>query len=121
MQGTDRSHDCLNIFLEYVPGGSIASLLAKFGEALFICNRKSAESKAAQSSPAMLQTDSASQEAAAHISMMQKVFTEWPQDMCKLVSVTDEANKICMMCRVIQGICHQDLCSPDLARAQVSA
>ena len=30
-QGTDRSHDCLNIFLEYVPGGSIASLLAKFG------------------------------------------------------------------------------------------
>ena len=31
LQGTDRSRDCLNIFLEYVPGGSIASLLSKFG------------------------------------------------------------------------------------------
>jgi hypothetical protein len=30
-QGTERSSGSLNIFLEYVPGGSIASLLAKFG------------------------------------------------------------------------------------------
>eukprot|EP00887_Chlorella_sp_A99_P006974 scaffold2.g6974.t1 len=29
--GTERTDDCLNIFLEYVPGGSIATLLAKFG------------------------------------------------------------------------------------------
>lgn len=29
--GTERTQDALNIFLEYVPGGSIASLLAKFG------------------------------------------------------------------------------------------
>ena len=29
--GTERTLDALNIFLEYVPGGSIASLLAKFG------------------------------------------------------------------------------------------
>lgn len=29
--GTDRTPQALNIFLEYVPGGSIASLLAKFG------------------------------------------------------------------------------------------
>ena len=29
--GTQRTQDALNIFLEYVPGGSIASLLAKFG------------------------------------------------------------------------------------------
>jgi serine/threonine protein kinase len=31
MQGTDRDQQHLNIFLEFVPGGSIASLLAKFG------------------------------------------------------------------------------------------
>lgn len=31
MQGTEKTQDSLNIFLEYVPGGSIASLLAKFG------------------------------------------------------------------------------------------
>lgn len=31
MQGTEKTDDSLNIFLEYVPGGSIASLLAKFG------------------------------------------------------------------------------------------
>lgn len=30
-QGTEKTEDSLNIFLEYVPGGSIASLLAKFG------------------------------------------------------------------------------------------
>ena len=30
-QGTDRDQQHLNIFLEFVPGGSIASLLAKFG------------------------------------------------------------------------------------------
>lgn len=30
-QGTEKTEDALNIFLEYVPGGSIASLLAKFG------------------------------------------------------------------------------------------
>ncbi|KAK9804778.1 hypothetical protein WJX72_004880 [[Myrmecia] bisecta] len=29
--GTDRTHEHLNIFLEFVPGGSIASLLSKFG------------------------------------------------------------------------------------------
>ena len=29
--GTERTEECLNIFLEYVPGGSIASLLDKFG------------------------------------------------------------------------------------------
>lgn len=29
--GTERTEAALNIFLEYVPGGSIASLLAKFG------------------------------------------------------------------------------------------
>lgn len=29
--GTERSEDTLNIFLEYVPGGSIASLIEKFG------------------------------------------------------------------------------------------
>eukprot|EP01137_Pigoraptor_chileana_P011611 Opistho-2@62749 len=29
--GTARDDQCLNIFLEYVPGGSIASLVAKFG------------------------------------------------------------------------------------------
>ncbi|PRW61141.1 mitogen-activated kinase kinase kinase NPK1 isoform X1 [Chlorella sorokiniana] len=29
--GTEKTEDSLNIFLEYVPGGSIASLLAKFG------------------------------------------------------------------------------------------
>lgn len=29
--GTQRTSDHLHIFLEYVPGGSIASLLAKFG------------------------------------------------------------------------------------------
>lgn len=29
--GTERSSEALNIFLEYVPGGSIASLVAKFG------------------------------------------------------------------------------------------
>jgi hypothetical protein len=32
VQGTERSDAALHIFLEYVPGGSIASLLAKFGE-----------------------------------------------------------------------------------------
>ena len=31
MQGTDRDDEHLNIFLEFVPGGSIASLLTKFG------------------------------------------------------------------------------------------
>lgn len=30
-QGTEKTEESLNIFLEYVPGGSIASLLAKFG------------------------------------------------------------------------------------------
>ncbi len=34
LQGTDRDEQHLNIFLEFVPGGSIASLLAKFGAAL---------------------------------------------------------------------------------------
>lgn len=29
--GTAREDDALNIFLEFVPGGSIASLLGKFG------------------------------------------------------------------------------------------
>lgn len=29
--GTERTEEALNIFLEYVPGGSIASLLSKFG------------------------------------------------------------------------------------------
>jgi hypothetical protein len=29
--GTERTDDAINIFLEFVPGGSIASLLAKFG------------------------------------------------------------------------------------------
>ena len=29
--GTEVTGDSINIFLEYVPGGSIASLLAKFG------------------------------------------------------------------------------------------
>lgn len=29
--GTERTHDAFNIFLEYVPGGSIASLVTKFG------------------------------------------------------------------------------------------
>ena len=29
--GTDKTGKILNIFLEYVPGGSIASLLANFG------------------------------------------------------------------------------------------
>ena len=33
-QGTDRDDEHLNIFLEFVPGGSIASLLNKFGEPL---------------------------------------------------------------------------------------
>lgn len=32
LQGTERTDTALNIFLEYVPGGSIAGLLAKFGE-----------------------------------------------------------------------------------------
>ena len=31
VQGTDRDDEHLNIFLEFVPGGSIASLLNKFG------------------------------------------------------------------------------------------
>ena len=31
LQGTEKTEEALNIFLEYVPGGSIASLLAKFG------------------------------------------------------------------------------------------
>ena len=34
-QGTEKTEETLNIFLEYVPGGSIASLLAKFGTFLF--------------------------------------------------------------------------------------
>lgn len=34
-QGTEKTEETLNIFLEYVPGGSIASLLAKFGKLLF--------------------------------------------------------------------------------------
>ena len=34
-QGTEKTEETLNIFLEYVPGGSIASLLAKFGTPLF--------------------------------------------------------------------------------------
>ena len=34
VQGTDRDDEHLNIFLEFVPGGSIASLLTKFGEPL---------------------------------------------------------------------------------------
>ena len=34
MQGTEKTDETLNIFLEYVPGGSIASLLAKFGASL---------------------------------------------------------------------------------------
>jgi serine/threonine protein kinase len=29
--GTERTEDAFNIFLEYVPGGSIASLIDKFG------------------------------------------------------------------------------------------
>ena len=29
--GTERSEDTLNIFLEYIAGGSIASLIDKFG------------------------------------------------------------------------------------------
>ena len=29
--GTEKSDACLCIFLEYVPGGSIASMLAQFG------------------------------------------------------------------------------------------
>ena len=33
-QGTDRDEEHLNIFLEFVPGGSIASLLTKFGKPL---------------------------------------------------------------------------------------
>jgi len=32
VQGTEQTSEHLNIFLEYVPGGSIASLLGKFGE-----------------------------------------------------------------------------------------
>ena len=35
-QGTERTKEHFNIFLEYVPGGSIASLLAKFGERLVV-------------------------------------------------------------------------------------
>lgn len=31
VQGTERTDDQLDIFLEFVPGGSIASLLEKFG------------------------------------------------------------------------------------------
>ena len=31
VQGTDRDEEHLNIFLEFVSGGSIASLLNKFG------------------------------------------------------------------------------------------
>ncbi len=34
LQGTERTKEHFNIFLEYVPGGSIASLLAKFGAQL---------------------------------------------------------------------------------------
>lgn len=36
-QGTDRDEQHLNIFLEFVPGGSIASLLTKFGVAMPLC------------------------------------------------------------------------------------
>lgn len=32
VQGTEKTEETLNIFLEYVPGGSIASLLGRFGE-----------------------------------------------------------------------------------------
>ena len=38
MQGTEKTDETLNIFLEYVPGGSIASLLAKFGMSPVSCN-----------------------------------------------------------------------------------
>ena len=38
MQGTDRDQQHLNIFLEFVPGGSIASLLTRFGVALLHCH-----------------------------------------------------------------------------------
>ncbi len=38
MQGTEKTDETLNIFLEYVPGGSIASLLAKFGGSLVSYN-----------------------------------------------------------------------------------
>jgi hypothetical protein len=31
VQGTDRTAECLNIFLEFVPGGSLADLIKKFG------------------------------------------------------------------------------------------
>lgn len=31
VQGTERTDECLNIFLEFVPGGSIASLINRFG------------------------------------------------------------------------------------------
>ena len=31
MQGTERTKEHLDIFLEFVPGGSISSLLDKFG------------------------------------------------------------------------------------------
>lgn len=121
MQGTDRSHDCLNIFLEYVPGGSIASLLAKFGIPLFNCDQNQQNQRqhkvALQCYRRIVQYSGAS---CSKFHDAGGVF-KWLQDICKLVSVTDEADKVCMKCRVIQGICHQDLCSPDLARAQVSA
>ncbi len=41
-QGTERTKEHFNIFLEYVPGGSIASLLAKFGALwhLLMCTRQ---------------------------------------------------------------------------------
>ena len=38
MQGTEKTDETLNIFLEYVPGGSIASLLAKFGTSPVSCD-----------------------------------------------------------------------------------
>lgn len=39
LQGTERGEAALHIFLEYVPGGSIASLLAKFGESVHLCGK----------------------------------------------------------------------------------
>ena len=38
LQGTTRTDEHLNIFLEYVPGGSIASLINSFGEHIIPCS-----------------------------------------------------------------------------------